>query len=67
MSQKKIIGIVLLVVGIIAMYFGFNAANAPAGEITEALTGGYSDRTMLYLIGGAAATVVGAVMAFRGR
>lgn len=65
MPQKKMIGIVLLVVGIIGLYFGFNAANAPAGEITEALTGGYSDRTMLYLVVGAAAAVVGAVMTFR--
>lgn len=67
MSQKKTIGTVLLVVGCIALYFGFNAANAPAGEITEALTGGYSDQTMLYLIGGAVATAVGALMLFRGR
>lgn len=65
MSQKKIIGIVLLVAGAIALYFGFNAANAPAEEISEALTGQYSDQTMIYLIGGAVAAVLGVVMLLR--
>jgi uncharacterized membrane protein len=65
MSNNKIIGIILLVVGIIALYFGINAANAPMEEMTEALTGQYSDRTMLYLIGGAVAGIAGLVMLFR--
>jgi uncharacterized membrane protein len=65
MSNNKIIGIILLVVGIVALYFGINAANAPMEEMTEALTGQYSDRTMLYLIGGAVAGIAGLVMLFR--
>ena len=59
MSQNKIIGIILLAIGAIALYFGINAANAPMEEVTEALTGQYSDRTMMYLIGGAVAGVAG--------
>lgn len=62
MSQNKLIGIVLLVVGAAGLFFGINAANAPAGEISEALTGSYSDRTMMYLVGGAIAAIAGAVM-----
>lgn len=65
MNQNKIIGIVLLVIGAIALYFGFNATNAPMEEVTEAFTGRYSDQTMLYLIGGAVAGVAGLVMLFR--
>jgi uncharacterized membrane protein len=65
MSQNRIIAIVLLVIGAIALYFGFNATSAPTEEISEALTGQYSDRTMLYLICGAIATVAGVVMLFR--
>ena len=65
MSQNKIIGILLLVVGAIALYFGFNATNAPMEEMTEAFTGQYSDKTMLYLIGGAVAGVAGLVMLVR--
>jgi uncharacterized membrane protein len=65
MNQNKMLGIVLLVIGAIALYFGFNATNAPMEEVTEAFTGKYSDQTMLYLIGGAVAGVAGLVMLFR--
>lgn len=65
MKNNKIIGIILLAVGVIALYFGINAANAPMEEMTEALTGQYSDQTMMYLIGGALAGVAGLVLLFR--
>ncbi len=65
MSQNRIIGIVLLVAGIIALYFGFNATQAPMEEFGEALTGQYSDKTMMYLIGGAVAGIAGLVMLLR--
>ena len=65
MNQKKILGIVLLVIGAIALFFGFNATNAPMEEMTEAFTGKYSDQTMLYLIGGAVAGIAGLAMLFR--
>jgi len=65
MNNNKIIGIILLVVGVIALYFGVNATNAPVEEMSEALTGQYSDQTMLYLIGGAVAGIAGLVMLFR--
>ena len=62
MGNKKVIGIVLLVVGGIALYFGFQATDAPLEQARETLTGEYSDQTMLYLIGGAAAAVAGAAL-----
>lgn len=65
MSQNKIIGIALLVGGAIALYFGFNAANAPMEEMAESLTGKYSDGTMLHFIGGGAAAVAGLFMLSR--
>jgi hypothetical protein len=65
MNQNKMLGIVLLAVGVIALYFGFNATSAPMEEMTEAFTGQYSDQTMLYLVGGAVAGIAGLVMLFR--
>ena len=59
MGNKRIIGVVLLVVGAILLYFGLNATNAPTEEIRNTVTGNYSDQTMLYLIGGGAAAVAG--------
>ena len=62
MSQKKLIGIALLVVGVILLFFGFNATESVGEELTEAVTGRFSDETMMYLIGGAVAAVIGLVM-----
>jgi hypothetical protein len=64
-NQKKMLGIALLAVGLVLLFFGLNASNAPMEEVSEALTGQYSDRTMLYLVGGAISAIVGAVMLAR--
>lgn len=64
MTPKKIAGLVLLVAGAIALYFGFQATDAPLEEARETLTGDYSDQTMVYLIGGAAAAVAGLALLF---
>jgi uncharacterized membrane protein len=61
MSTSKMIGVALVVAGAILLYFGFNAAGAPAEEISEALTGQYSDRTTMYFIAGGVSAVLGVV------
>ena len=65
MNQKSMAGAALLVVGLVLLYFGYNASQSPTEELSEALTGRFSDETMFYLIGGAIAGVLGAVMLFR--
>lgn len=65
MGKSKLIGIVLLAVGAVLLYFGFNAANAPVEEISEAFTGRYSNETMIYLIAGGVAAVAGLIMLIR--
>ena len=62
MSTNKILGIVLLVAGGVLVFFGLNATEAAAEELTEAFTGRYSDQTMWYLIGGGVAAVLGLVL-----
>lgn len=57
--NMRVIGIVLLVVGAALLYFGLQATDAPLEQVRETVTGDYSDQTMLYLIGGAAAAVGG--------
>ncbi|HSM68440.1 MAG TPA: DUF3185 family protein [Xanthomonadales bacterium] len=59
MNTTKIIGIALLALGAILLYFGISATEAPMEEVGEALTGQYSDNTMMYLIGGGVSAVVG--------
>ena len=62
MGDKRIIGIVLLVVGAVLLYFGYQATGAPLEHATKTLTGDYSNRTMVYLICGAAAAIGGVAL-----
>jgi len=59
MSGSRILGLVLLAVGIMLLIFGYNASQSIAEDVRETLTGRFSDTTMWYLIGGAASTVAG--------
>lgn len=66
MGNKRVLALVLLVVGAALLYFGFQASDAPLEQARESITGDYSDQTMLYLIGGAAAAVAGLALLFFG-
>ena len=63
-NTKKIVAIVLIVVGAVLLYFGLQATDAPLEQARESLTGDYSDRTMQYLIGGVVAVAAGLAMLF---
>jgi len=64
MASSKLLGIVLLVVGIGLLYFGYQSTQSVGGQVTETLTGRFTDETMWYLIGGAAAAAAGAFLTF---
>ena len=66
METKKIVGLVLIILGVVMLYFGVQASDAPLEQARESLTGDYSDRTMLYLIGGAVAAIAGVALFFFG-
>jgi hypothetical protein len=66
-STRRILGIVLLVVGAALLYYGAQATDTPVEQAREALTGDYSDETMLYLICGAAAFIGGLVLLLTGK
>ncbi|WP_417550250.1 DUF3185 family protein [Methylophaga sp.] len=60
--SPKLLGIILLVVGVILLIFGFNASQSLGDQVTETVTGRFTDETMWYIIGGAVAIVVGGFM-----
>lgn len=67
MTLGRIIGAVLLVIGIVLVFFALQAADAPVEKVTEALTGRYTQRTMWYWILGIAGIVGGGLLLFFGR
>ncbi len=56
----KIFGLTLIAVGLVCLGFGINAATSPTEEVVEAVSGRYTENTMIYIIGGIAMVVGGA-------
>lgn len=65
--MQKVIGLVLVAVGIVLLVLGINAADSPASEISRFFTGEPTDRAIWLLIGGVAAIVGGSVLAVMSR
>ena len=63
--SPRVLAIVLLVVGLGLLGFGLNATDSVSETVTEGVTGKFTDKTTLYLIGGAALAVAGVAMLFK--
>ena len=55
----KIVGLVLLAVGAMLLYWGYETQQSVSSQVTELVTGTPSDKAMWLLIGGAACIVTG--------
>lgn len=66
MTQSTIVGAVVLAVGVALLFFAWRASNAPVEQVSEALTGRFTNNTMWYLLGGIIAAVGGGALLFRG-
>jgi hypothetical protein len=62
--NKKLIGLVLLVVGVILLYFGWQGSESLGDQVTETVTGRFTDDTMFLIIVGAVAIAAGAFLSF---
>lgn len=67
MNMSRIIGFVVLAIGVVLLGFAFHSTDAPMEELSNTLTGRYSDRTMWYFAVGIAAVVGGGLLAVFGR
>ncbi|MGH7131870.1 MAG: DUF3185 family protein [Phycisphaerales bacterium] len=61
--MRTAIGLALIVVGVILLVMGFNASDSLASDFSRFFTGNPTDRSIWLLVGGAAAVVVGVVVA----
>ena len=66
MNTQRLAGIVLLVVGIGVLIFGLNASHSVADRVSNTFTGRFTETTTWYIIGGAAAGLMGLLLAALG-
>jgi drug/metabolite transporter (DMT)-like permease len=66
MSLNKIIGAVVFAVGVFLLVTAYNATQAPVEELSNTITGRYSDNTTWYFVAGVAAIVGGGLLALFG-
>lgn len=66
MTPQRIAGIVLLVLGVVLLIFGLNSSNSVVDQVSEGVTGRYTDTTMWYIIGGIVLGLVGLVLTLMG-
>jgi hypothetical protein len=64
-GQTKIVGIVLLVVGLGLAYWGYQEAGGLGSRVNELVGGSPSDNVMIKYIAGAACAAGGAFLALR--
>lgn len=57
--NNKMIGAVLLVVGIGLVIWGYQLSGSVGSQMTKAISGSYTDRVMMMYIGGAVAIIAG--------
>jgi hypothetical protein len=62
MTPQRMVGIVVLVVGIVIMVVDMNASHSVADSVKHGLTGRFTQETALYIFGGLAAIVLGFLM-----
>ena len=62
MSPQRILGIVLLVVGVAVLIYGVNASHSMADRMSDTFTGRFTEATTWYIIGGAASGLLGLLL-----
>lgn len=67
MTNNRILALVLLAVGLILLYFAYQSSQSLGDQMTEAVTGRFTDSTTWYFILGAASTAAGVGMLLFGK
>ena len=65
-TMNNIVGLALFAVGIVLLIFGLNASHSFSSDVSRVFTGNPTDKSIWLLVGGAAAVIVGLVIAVRG-
>ena len=64
--MNNIVGLAVLALGVVLLIFGFNESHSFSSDVSRVFTGNPTDKSMWFIIGGAAAVIVGLFIALRG-
>lgn len=67
MDISRSLGIAVVVLGIVVLGFAYHFSEAPMDQLSNTLTGRYSDTTMAYFITGIAALFGGCLLVLFGK
>ena len=63
MGNRRLVGLVLLVIGAFLLYFGWQSSESIADQFAQALTGRFTEETLWLMIGGGATAAAGLFLA----
>jgi len=66
MTTNRIVGVVMLVMGIAALIVGLNSSHSVADQVSDTFTGRFTQATTWYIIGGIGAAVFGLLLMLSG-
>jgi drug/metabolite transporter (DMT)-like permease len=66
MNTHRIFGLAALALGAVLLALSYHASNSPLDQVSNTLTGTYTDRTVWYLVLGVVAAVGGGLFAIFG-
>ena len=66
MNPLRLIGVVVLVVGVTLLIVGMNSSHSLADRVSDTFTGRFTDATTWYIVGGIAVGVLGLLMVLVG-
>lgn len=58
-STQQMVSLALIVIGLGLAFWGYQISESVGSQLTQSVTGSYSDKVMTLFIGGAASFVVG--------
>ncbi|MCA1769595.1 MAG: DUF3185 family protein [Halomonas sp.] len=67
MSNNKVLALVLLVVGLILLFLAYQSSQSLGDQVSEAVTGRFTDSTIWFLILGAISAVAGVGLLLSGK
>lgn len=60
----RLLGIIMLALGVVLLFFGFNSSQVVTEQVVEGVTGRFTSTTMLYILAGIALLAGGAYLTF---